>query len=112
MCTEENSKGWIWWLLSLGIATFVVTIAVLTILHSKKHSHHQVFPVPRPPEAISHKYAQALKVALTFFPIQKGIFVCIYLSYQTWAMAGRTHDWNFSERKLSMKMCKDDRPFC
>ena len=72
-----NSEGWIWWFLSLGIAAFVVTAAVLTILHSKKNSHHQVLPVPGPPEAISQKYAQALKVALTFFPIQKGMFVCI-----------------------------------
>ena len=72
-----NSEGWIWRFLSLGIATFDVTTTVLTILHSKKHSHHQVSPVPGPPEAISHKYAQALKVALTFFPIQKGMFVCI-----------------------------------
>ena len=71
-----NSKGWIWWFLSLGIAAFVVTTGVLTILNSKKHSHHQVSPVPGPPEAISHKYAQALKVALTF-PIHKGMFVCI-----------------------------------
>jgi len=72
-----NSKGWIWWFLSLGIAAFVGKTVVLTILHSKKHSHHQVSPVPGPPEAISQKYAQALKVALTFFPIQKGMFVCI-----------------------------------
>ena len=72
-----NSEGWIWWFLSLGIAAFVVTTDVLTILHSKKHSHHQVSPIPEPPEAISQKYSQALKVALTFFPIQKGIFVCI-----------------------------------
>jgi len=44
---------------------------VLTILHSRKHSHHQGLPVPGPPGAISQKYAQALKVALTFFPIEK-----------------------------------------
>lgn len=67
----KYSKGWIWWLLSLGIAAFVVTAAVLTILHSRKHSHHRVSPLPGPPGAISQKYAQALKVALTFFPIQK-----------------------------------------
>lgn len=67
----KYSKGWIWWLLSLGIAAFVVTAAVLTILHSIKHSHHRVSPLPGPPGAISQKYAQALKVALTFFPIQK-----------------------------------------
>ena len=73
-----NSKGWIWWLLSLGIAAFVVKTVVLTILHSKKHSHHQVSPVLGPLEAISQKYAQALKVALTLFPIQKGMSVCIY----------------------------------
>ena len=72
-----NSKGWIWWFLSLGIAAFVVIAAMLTILHYKNHSHHQVLPILGPPEAISQKYAQALKVALTFFPIQKGMFVCI-----------------------------------
>ena len=74
----KYSKGWIWWLLSLGITTFVVTTGVLTILHSKNNSYHQVSPVPGPPGAISQKYAQALKVALTLFHIQKGIFVCIY----------------------------------
>lgn len=67
----KHSKGWIWWFFSLAVAAFVVTAAVLTILHSRKHSHHQVSPVPGPPGAISQKYAQALKVALTFFPIQK-----------------------------------------
>lgn len=50
-----NSEGWIWWFLSLGIAAFVVTTAVLTILHSKKHSHLQVLPFLGPPEAISQK---------------------------------------------------------
>ena len=60
-----------------GISSFLVIAVVLTILHSKKHSHHQVSPILGPPEAISQKYAQALKVALTFFPIQKGMFVCI-----------------------------------
>ena len=73
-----NSEGWIWWFLSLGIVTFVVTTAVLTIIHSKKHSHHQVSPVLGPPAAVSQKYAQALKASLTLFHIQKGMFVCIY----------------------------------
>ena len=72
-----NSEGWIWWFLSSGIASFVVTTTMLTILHYKNHSHHQVSPILGPLEAISQKYAQALKVALTFFPIQKGMFVCI-----------------------------------
>ena len=74
----KYSKGWIWWLLSLGITTFVVTTGVLTILHSKKHSHHKVSPVLGPPAAVSQKYAQALKVSLTLFHIQKGMSVCIY----------------------------------
>eukprot|EP01018_Ginkgo_biloba_P016743 Gb_05872 [translate_table: standard] len=69
----KYSKGWIWWLLSVGIAALVATAAVLTIIHSRKHSHgHQhPLPVPGPPGAISQKYAGALKVALGFFDVQK-----------------------------------------
>lgn len=65
--SDEKSRGWIWWAVAVVIAAFVVMAAVLTIRHSKKHSHGQ----SSPPGAISHQYAQALKVAFSFFDIQK-----------------------------------------
>ncbi|XP_058098807.1 endoglucanase 24-like [Magnolia sinica] len=67
---SKYSKGWIWWLIVFGIAALVVTAAVLTI-RKKSHRSREAAPVPGPPGAIAKKYAEALRIALQFFDIQK-----------------------------------------
>ncbi|KAK9164438.1 hypothetical protein Syun_005340 [Stephania yunnanensis] len=70
MGEESKSKGWCWWFIPFAILGLVVTAAVITI---KKKSHHsaKAAPVPGPPGAIERKYADALKIALQFFDVQK-----------------------------------------
>ncbi|RWR85937.1 endoglucanase 24-like protein [Cinnamomum micranthum f. kanehirae] len=65
----KYTKGWIWWLIVIGIAALVVTAAVISF--RRKSHHNKASPVPGPPGAIDKKYAQALSFALKFFDIQK-----------------------------------------
>ncbi|KAF8387731.1 hypothetical protein HHK36_026385 [Tetracentron sinense] len=65
----SKSKGWCWWLILIVIAAVAVTAAVITI--RKKSHHSEAAPVPGPPGAIAKKYADALKIGLQFFDVQK-----------------------------------------
>ncbi|KAL5985937.1 hypothetical protein ACLOJK_027927 [Asimina triloba] len=71
----KYTKGWIWWLIVLLIAGLVVTAAVITIRRKSGGSKGAAEPVPGPPGAITKKYADALKIALQFFDVQKCWFM-------------------------------------
>lgn len=67
---RSSKGGWWGWLLVLIILA-VVGVGIFLIV--KKHYHHspKAAPVPGPPGAVAKKYADALKVAMQFFDIQK-----------------------------------------
>lgn len=66
---QEKSKGWCWWILVLAIAAMVVASAVLTVWHNCRRS--KMSSVPDRPGKIAENYAEALKIAIRFFDIQK-----------------------------------------
>ncbi|KAM7521201.1 hypothetical protein LguiB_020163 [Lonicera macranthoides] len=66
---SNKSRGWFGYFLVLIILAVIATAVVLTI--KKKTQHSGPAPVPGPPGAITKKYADALKVALQFFDVQK-----------------------------------------
>lgn len=69
MGAKSSSKGWCGWFLVIAIAALVATAVVITI--KKKTKHSEAAPVPGPPGAIAKKYADALKIAMQFFDVQK-----------------------------------------
>lgn len=72
MGAKKGSKGWCGWFLVILILAIVACAIVITI---KKRASHggddEAPPVPGPPGAIDSKYADALKLAVQFFDIQK-----------------------------------------
>ena len=78
---QEKWKGWCWWILVLAIAAMVVASAILTIWNNYRHS--KVSSVPDRQGKIAEKYAEALKIAIQFFDIQKCsityLHVCCFL---------------------------------
>lgn len=67
---KSKSKGCFGWFLALVVLTLVVGAIVLTIKKKTGHSDKPA-PVPGPPGAVEKKYAEALKVAMQFFDVQK-----------------------------------------
>lgn len=78
MGEKSRSKGWCGWLLVLVIVALIVGAIVIAIKkkQSDNNSDDDAAPVPGPPGAISQNYADALKIALQFFDVQK----CTFLS--------------------------------
>ncbi|XP_030527371.2 endoglucanase 2-like [Rhodamnia argentea] len=72
MGAEKRSRGYCGWFLVLVI---LAVVAVAIFLAVKKKSDHgggdQAAPVPGPPGAIQKNYADALKIAMQFFDVQK-----------------------------------------
>ncbi|XP_062111298.1 endoglucanase 10-like [Humulus lupulus] len=68
---KSGSKGWCNWLLVLVILALIVGGIVFTIKKKKSGNSDEAAPVPGPPGAISKGYADALKIAMQFFDIQK-----------------------------------------
>lgn len=64
-----KSRGCIRWLIFLAVASLIAAVTVYVV--KKKQEHRDVLPVPGPPGALDHKYADALGVALQFFQVQK-----------------------------------------
>ncbi|KAF4348839.1 hypothetical protein CsatB_019963 [Cannabis sativa] len=71
MGEKSGSKGWCGWLLAFLILALVVGGIVFTIMKKKSGNSDGIAPVPGPPGAISKDYADALKIAMQFFDIQK-----------------------------------------
>ncbi|KAF8410466.1 hypothetical protein HHK36_002995 [Tetracentron sinense] len=71
MGADLKSKGWCGWLVVLVVVAVVVTAVVITVRNKSHHSESEAAPVPGPPGAIAKKYADALKIAMQFFDIQK-----------------------------------------
>lgn len=73
MGEKSRSKGWCGWLLVLVIVALIVGAIVIAIKkkQSDNNSDDDAAPVPGPPGAISQNYADALKIALQFFDVQK-----------------------------------------
>lgn len=72
MGKESKSRGCLGWFLVIVILALVVGAIVYTIKKKMDHGNDdKAAPVPGPPGAIDKKYADALKVAMQFFNIQK-----------------------------------------
>ncbi|XP_038716962.1 endoglucanase 10-like [Tripterygium wilfordii] len=73
MGEKSRSKGCCGWFLILVVLAVVVAAIVITV--KKRSDHHsgsgEPEPVPGPPGAIDEKYADALKIAMKFFDVQK-----------------------------------------
>ncbi|PIN08929.1 Cellulase [Handroanthus impetiginosus] len=68
---KRRSRGWCGWFLVL-IVLAAVAFAIFYAVKQKMHkSDSGAAPVPGPPGAVTKKYADALKVAMQFFDIQK-----------------------------------------
>lgn len=70
MGEKSRSKGWCGWFLVLVILALVVGAVVITV-RKKKGGSDEAAPVPGPPGATVKKYADALKIAMQFFDVQK-----------------------------------------
>ncbi|KAH9693310.1 Endoglucanase 10 [Citrus sinensis] len=70
MGEKSKSKGCFGWFLVLVLLALVVGAIVYTIKKKTSHSDKPA-PVPGPPGAVEKKYAEALKVAMQFFDVQK-----------------------------------------
>ncbi|KAG6531650.1 endoglucanase 24-like [Zingiber officinale] len=64
-----KSRGCSGWLIFIVVASLIVAVIVYAV--KKKQEHRDALPVPGPPGALDHKYADALGVALQFFQVQK-----------------------------------------
>ncbi|KAK6256859.1 hypothetical protein QUC31_000318 [Theobroma cacao] len=72
MGKESKSKGCLGWFLVIVILALVVGAVVYAIKQKMDHSDDdKAAPVPGPPGAIDKKYADALKIAMQFFDVQK-----------------------------------------
>ncbi|XP_022772662.1 endoglucanase 10-like [Durio zibethinus] len=72
MGKESKSRGCLGWFLAIAILALVVGAVVYTIKKKMDHSNDdKPAPVPGPPGAIDKKYADALKIAMQFFDVQK-----------------------------------------
>lgn len=72
MSEKSKSRGCFGWFIALIVLAAVI-LAVVYMVKSKmnKSDDNEAGPVPGPPGAIDKKYADALKLALQFFDIQK-----------------------------------------
>ncbi|XVE69751.1 hypothetical protein DITRI_Ditri10aG0016300 [Diplodiscus trichospermus] len=69
--TRKNSKSRYWgWFLAIVILALIGGAVYYTIKKKINHSEEPA-PVPGPPGAIDKKYADALKIAMQFFDVQK-----------------------------------------
>lgn len=72
MGKESKSGGCLGWLLAIVILALVVGAIVYAVKQKMDHANdNKPSPVPGPPGAIDKKYADALKIAMQFFDIQK-----------------------------------------
>lgn len=73
MGEKSKSRGWCGWFIAVIVLASVVLAVVYTVKSRMKKSGEDdgTGPVPGPPGAIDKKYADALKLALQFFDIQK-----------------------------------------
>ncbi|XWS24468.1 hypothetical protein CRYUN_Cryun28dG0105100 [Craigia yunnanensis] len=72
MGKESKSRGCLGWFLVIIILALVVGAVVYTIKKKMDHANdNKAAPVPGPPGAIDKKYADALKIAMQFFDVQK-----------------------------------------
>lgn len=68
---KKRSRGCCGWFLVL-IVLAGIAFAVFVVL--RHNSEPEAAPVPGPPGAITKKYADALKIAMQFFDVQKCTF--------------------------------------
>ncbi|KAL2499360.1 Endoglucanase 10 [Abeliophyllum distichum] len=73
MGEKSRSRGWFGWFIVLIVLAAIAFAIVLTVKQKmhKKGSDDEAAPVPGPPGAVTHKYADALKTAMQFLEIQK-----------------------------------------
>ncbi|KAK6939351.1 Glycoside hydrolase family 9 [Dillenia turbinata] len=73
MATKGRSKGWcnVGWFMVAVILALIVGGVVLMYQEKHKHSDSESPPVSDSPGEVSQKYADALKLSLQFFDIQK-----------------------------------------
>lgn len=75
MGKESKSGGCLGWLLAIVILALVVGAIVYAVKQKMDHANdNKPSPVPGPPGAIDKKYADALKIAMQFFDVQKCTF--------------------------------------
>lgn len=68
---KSKSRGWCGWFIALIVLAAVVLAVVYMVKSKMKKNDDGNGPVPGPPGAIDKKYADALKLSLQFFDIQK-----------------------------------------
>ncbi|XP_042494967.1 endoglucanase 10-like [Macadamia integrifolia] len=73
MGADSKSKGgWCGWFVVFVVLAVIAAAVALTIVKKSHHSKGSAAaPVPGPPGAITQKYADALKLAVQFFDVQK-----------------------------------------
>ncbi|KAA3488930.1 endoglucanase 10-like [Gossypium australe] len=77
MGKESKSGGCLGWLLAIVVLALVVGAIVYAVKQKMDHANdNKPSPVPGPPGAIDKKYADALKIAMQFFDIQKLLAIC------------------------------------
>lgn len=70
MGEKSRSRGWCGWFI-VALVLALVIVAVVYTVKKKIHKSDGADAVPGPPGAIDKKYADALKVAMQFFDVQK-----------------------------------------
>ncbi|KAF2324682.1 hypothetical protein GH714_016255 [Hevea brasiliensis] len=70
MGEKSRSRGCFGWLI-VAVVLALVVVAVVYTVKKKTNKSDEASPVPGPPGAVEKQYADALKIAMQFFDVQK-----------------------------------------
>jgi hypothetical protein len=85
MRVKPSSRGCCWWFLVVVTLALVYDAIVYTV-QKKTEKSEGAAPITGPPGAIEKKYADALKIAMQFFDIQRCMFSFHYFSFSHYSI--------------------------